>query len=449
MPPCGQCFGQSPQQLAIAAGVLIGQTRRVFQLAKRVFVHASGQRSVEELAGAIDRTFFRRDLRRLGQGRDPLRGLATACHLTLEQIDHVPGCCRQCRQPGQQELSVGRLNRTETKLTVVHGIKGVCTGLGHDLGLPHVLLGAFHARQLAPDEIVRNGHRVQIAQALGDLLELACNLDVGVLRACQLERHGAGIGIPLHFEKKVERAPQRLRARRPGHRLVPGDELGRDDALPTQLDAEFGVGLLTRHIALVRQLLERTEGVIALFEVGVIDGRQSARHLRSFLVVPFDFDQLREQRRDPWPIFQLLRQLLQASKRVKVLGVGLKHDVEQAHRVLRLVERPFVQLRQRASDIDLLVALQRLDERFHRFGRAGVVVELLLEMGDRAERVAVLVVDVGQHRAVALERSWRIVQPVGHRLSLAQCIRQTVVALGQLHQTRQQVHRFLVVLAPL
>src|SRR5205823_4342801 len=111
-----------------------------------------------------------------------------------------------------------------------------------------------------------------------------------------LDRDANGIGVATHVREALERAAKRRRALVPVSRLEPPlDELGRDDALPSEAIAEIDVRRTDRHVALIRELGQRGERFVAAIELLGENVGELLRHRARLLLVGLDLDPLREE----------------------------------------------------------------------------------------------------------------------------------------------------------
>src|SRR5262249_7601863 len=155
-------------------------------------------------------------------------------------------------------------------------------------------------------------------------LEAVGELVVGALAAHDLQRDAHRVLLAPDALEAIERAAQRVRALRPVLRFEPPlDELLRDDPAPPEPIAELDVRGAARLIALVGDVGQPRERLVAAVQALGEDRRELARHLARVFLVTLDLDALREELGDAVPLLELLAEVAQTPERVEVFGVAL------------------------------------------------------------------------------------------------------------------------------
>ena len=126
--------------------------------------------------------------------------------------------------------------------------------------------------------------------------------------------------------------------------------------------------------------------LVALAHLLVEDLGAAAGHAADLFLVALDLHQLGQVIGDARPVLELFAELGQTLDGAEVLGVEAAHDVEHAHRVLRIVERPLVEIGELVRDLELDRVAPRSPSADARAQTRPVprLIGALVELGDLA-----------------------------------------------------------------
>ena len=197
-------------------------------------------------------------------------------------------------------------------------------------------------------------------------------------------------------------------------------QLAGDDALPTELVAERDVRVADAGLALIGEIGEGAERLVAAIELVGEHGRELLRELHDLGLVGLDLDALDEQLGDAAPLLGELAELAEARERIEVLEVRLAHEIERADRVLRIVEL-IVEPTEANGDLAALLRIgDELELALERVGRLGEAAACLLEIGDGLQRRTARRIEVGEDQLVAGDRGVDVADALGEELGFAE-----------------------------
>ena len=406
---------------AIAAAELVALTCGGLEDGDRLVARGSGERGLEEAARALGLAARRRDLRRAGERADAIRRRLGAHDLALVEIGDVDRLRRELREALEQRLGLRRRDEDEALLAVRHrvltGEARACT----DLRLADELVSAVGALDLTGEHVVGDGERVLVARLHAELLEVLGEALVGALRADELDRDGDGVGVAADVGEALEGAAERGGALGAVPCVEPPLlQLARDDALPPEAVAELDVRVAHRRFALIGEIGEGAEGLVAAIELVGEDGGELRRELHDLLLVGLDLDPLDEELGDAAPLLGDLTELAEARERVEVLEVRLAHEIERADRVPRILEL-LVETSEPAGDLSALLHVgDELELALECVGGLAERAAVLLEVRDRLEGRAAGRIEVREDQLVARDRGVDVADAVGEQLGLAE-----------------------------
>ncbi len=203
-------------------------------------------------------------------------GRLAARDLALVEVDDLTRLLGDVREALEELLRVGGGDAREALLAVRERLGASRPGRDARLGLAHELRRALEAREIAREEIVRDEERVLVVRLDRELLELLGELAIGAASAHDLEADARRVLVAADLDEAIERAAERFGALGAASRAEPPlDELRRDDAPSTRGDRRARRTLSQIGDALIGELGERRERLVAAVQLVGEDVREA------------------------------------------------------------------------------------------------------------------------------------------------------------------------------